>query len=95
MIICSRGFFTDMQYLAEVLLPIKNAILATEANCSTLADGYINLMKIAAAIQNLPTSEYKGFRNHCIKKFNNRFEEFNDPVYQLAYFLHPAYKGLD
>ena len=36
---------------------------------------------------------YKGFRNHCIEKFNHRFEEFNDPAYQLAFFLHPAYKG--
>src|ERR1044071_4844269 len=83
-----------MQHLANVLLPIKNVILAIEANHSTLADAYINLMKIAAAIYNLPTNEYKGFRNHCVEIFNNRFEEFNDPVYQLAFFLHPAYKGV-
>ena len=51
-------------------------------------------MKIAAAIQNLPTDEYKGFRNHCVKKFDHRFEEFNDPTYQLAFFLHPAYKEI-
>ena len=31
--------------------------------------------------------------NYCVEKFNNRFEEFNDPIYQLAFFLHPAYKG--
>ncbi|CAB5383336.1 unnamed protein product [Rhizophagus irregularis] len=82
-----------MQHLSEVLFPIKNAILAVEAANSTLADAYVNLMKIAAVIQNLPADEYKGFRNHCIKKFNHRFEEFNDPAYQLAFFLHPAYKG--
>jgi len=70
-----------MQHLADVLLPIKNAILAVEATHSTLADAYINLMKIAAAIQNLSTEEHKGFRNHCIKKFDYRFEEFNDPIY--------------
>src|SRR5947208_9274681 len=51
-------------------------------------------MKIAAVIQNLSTDEYKGFRNYCIEKFNYRFEEFNDPTYQLAFFLHPAYKGV-
>ncbi|CAB5211436.1 unnamed protein product [Rhizophagus irregularis] len=92
-ILHSRGFFSDMQHLSEVLFPIKNAILAVEAANSTLADAYVNLMKIAAVIQNLPADEYKGFRNHCIKKFNQRFEEFNDPAYQLAFFLHPAYKG--
>ncbi|CAB5196266.1 unnamed protein product [Rhizophagus irregularis] len=92
-ILHSRGFFSDMQHLSEVLFPIKNAILAVEAANSTLADAYVNLMKIAAVIQNLPADEYKGFRNHCIKKFNHRFEEFNDPAYQLAFFLHPAYKG--
>ena len=83
-----------MQHLANVLLPIKNAILAIEANHSTLTDAYINLMKIAAAIYNLPTNEYKGFCNYCVEIFNNRFEEFNDSVYQLAFFLHPAYKGV-
>jgi hypothetical protein len=83
-----------MQHLSEVLLPIKNAILAVEASNATLADAYINLIKIGAAIQNLSTNEYKGFRNYCIKKFDCRFEEFNDPAYQLAFFLHPAYKGV-
>lgn len=92
-ILHSRGFFNDMQHLSKILLPIKNAILAVESANSTLADAYINLIKIAVIIQNLPTDEYKGFRNHCIEKFNRRFEEFNDPAYQLAFFLHPAHKG--
>jgi hypothetical protein len=92
-ILHGRGFFSDMQYLSDILFPIKNAILAVEATNSTLADAYINLMKIAAVIQNLPADEYKGFRNYCIEKFNRRFEEFNDPTYQLAFFLHPAHKG--
>ncbi|CAB4413403.1 unnamed protein product [Rhizophagus irregularis] len=77
-----------MQHLSEVLFPIKNAILAVEVANSTLADAYVNLMKIAAVIQNLFTDEYKGFCNHCIKKFNHRFEEFNNPTYQFAFFLH-------
>ncbi|CAG8797796.1 15437_t:CDS:2, partial [Dentiscutata erythropus] len=93
-ILHSRGFFSDMQYLSEILLLIKDTILSVEANHSTLANYYINLMRIAAAIQNLPTDKYKGFRNYCIRKFDQRFEEFNDPAYQLIYFLHPAYKGI-
>ncbi|CAG8521252.1 hypothetical protein GLOIN_2v1672635 [Rhizophagus irregularis DAOM 181602=DAOM 197198] len=52
-ILHSRGFFSDMQHLSEVLFPV-------EAANSTLADAYVNLMKIAAVIQNLPADEYKG-----------------------------------
>ena len=52
------------------------------------------MIKIVAAIQNLSSNEYKGFHNYCITKFDNRFEEFNDPIYHLTYFLHPAYKGI-
>ncbi|CAG8724429.1 1705_t:CDS:2 [Rhizophagus irregularis] len=95
-ILYNKGFFSDMQHLSEVLFPIKNAILAVEVTNSTLTDTYVNLMKIAAVIQNLFTDdEYKGFCNHCIKKFNHRFKEFNNPTYQLAFFLHSAYKGAE
>ncbi|CAG8487875.1 13344_t:CDS:1 [Cetraspora pellucida] len=93
-ILRSQGCFSNVQYLSEVLLPIKNVILLVKTNCSTLADCYINLMKIVAAIQNLPTDEYKRFHNYCIKKFNSWFDEFNDLAYQLAYFLHLAYKDV-
>ncbi|CAG8520306.1 56_t:CDS:2 [Racocetra fulgida] len=65
-ILCGQSFFTDMQYLSDVLLPIKEAILAVEANHSTLADCYINLVKITVAIQNLSTNEYKRFYNKYI-----------------------------
>jgi WD40 repeat protein len=32
----------------------------------------IHLIKIAAAIKSLPSEDYRGFRNHCIKVFNER-----------------------
>ncbi|CAG8634523.1 7787_t:CDS:1, partial [Dentiscutata heterogama] len=62
-ILNSRGFFSDLQYFSNVLIPIKEAILAVKANCSTLADCYINLVKIAIAIHNLSTNKYKEFHN--------------------------------
>ncbi|CAJ0629443.1 6152_t:CDS:2 [Entrophospora sp. SA101] len=34
------------------------------------------------------------FRNHCIKVFNERFSEFMNDTYLLAYYLHPKYKGI-
>ncbi|CAG8678740.1 12488_t:CDS:2 [Dentiscutata heterogama] len=49
-ILHGQDFFTDIQYFSEVLFPIRNAILAVESNHAILADCYINLMKIVAAI---------------------------------------------
>ena len=92
-ILRSRGFFDDMQHLSNILLPIKLAILEVEGAQATLADCYISLLKIGAAINKLPRDEYRIFRNHCIQVFNNRYKEFEDPNYLLAFFLHPAYKG--
>ncbi|CAG8817707.1 8449_t:CDS:2, partial [Dentiscutata erythropus] len=75
-ILRSRGFFSDMQYLSEILLSIKDAILSVKANRSTLADCYINLMRIAVAIQNLPTDEYRGFCNYSYKGIGLKFGTF-------------------
>ncbi|CAG8815287.1 7208_t:CDS:2, partial [Cetraspora pellucida] len=72
-ILRSQGFFTDLQYLSDVLFPIKEPILAVEANHFTLADCYINLVKIAAAIQNLPIDKYKGFHNESYKGLGLKF----------------------
>ncbi|CAG8838938.1 39354_t:CDS:2, partial [Gigaspora margarita] len=43
-ILRSRGFFIDMQYLSDVLLPIREAILAVEANCAGLKFGTFPLI---------------------------------------------------
>ena len=32
------------------------------------------------------------FRQHAIQVFNKRWEEFDIPIYLLAYFLHPVYR---
>ncbi|CAG8764388.1 4354_t:CDS:2, partial [Dentiscutata erythropus] len=77
-ILRSQGFFTDMQYLSKVLFLIKDAILSVEANRSILANCYINLMKIAAAIQSLPANKYKGFSK--VYRFN-----LSNPVKQLRH----------
>jgi hypothetical protein len=33
------------------------------------------------------------FKNHCIIKFNERFNDFCDDLFLLAFFLHPRYHG--
>jgi hypothetical protein len=72
-ILNSRGFYNDMNHLAKVLLPIKNAILALERQTANLADNYIYLIKIGDAINKLPENAYKGFRAHCVKIYNERY----------------------
>jgi len=67
-----RGYFEDTQALAETLKPIRIAIQALESKNTTMADCYIHLIKIAIAIKSLPSEDYRGFRNHCIKVFNER-----------------------
>ncbi|CAG8822290.1 19425_t:CDS:2, partial [Gigaspora rosea] len=54
---------------SEIISPTILTILrgrAVESNHAILANCYINLIKIVAAIQNLSSNEYKGFRNYCI-----------------------------
>jgi len=75
-ILKSRGFYDDMNHLAGVLFPIRNAILALERKTANLADNYIYLIKIGDAINKLPTNSYKGFRNHCVKIYNERYVQF-------------------
>ncbi|RIA78722.1 hypothetical protein C1645_842506 [Glomus cerebriforme] len=33
------------------------------------------------------------FKNHYIIKFNERFDEFSDDLFLLAFFLYPRYHG--
>ncbi|CAG8804616.1 20639_t:CDS:2, partial [Dentiscutata erythropus] len=75
-ILKSHGFFDDMQYLTEILAPFKSAILEVEESQSNLADCYIALLKIGAAINNLPQKEYHKFRNYSYKETGLKFGIF-------------------
>ncbi|CAJ0635420.1 5822_t:CDS:2 [Entrophospora sp. SA101] len=80
-----RGFFDDMEALAQILKPIRTAIQELETTSITLADCYIHLIKIAAAFKGLPLEDYRSFRNCCM---------FMDDTYLLSFYLHPQYKGI-
>ena len=71
-ILRTRGLYNDMDHLASLLFPIRNAILALERKTANLAESYIYLLKIGDAINKLPKNSYKGFRNHCVKIYNER-----------------------
>ena len=67
-----RGFFDDLQWLSDILLPIKAAIHSLESHDTTLADCYVALLQIAASIKEIPTEDYREFRVHCVSTFNKR-----------------------
>ncbi|PKC51645.1 hypothetical protein RhiirA1_483280 [Rhizophagus irregularis] len=42
----------------------------------------------------MPMNNYRSLKNSCIKAFNERYKEFDENIYLLAFFLHPQYKGI-
>ena len=76
-----------------IIKPIKDAIVSLENQYATLADCFLGLAQLGAAIKKIPDSEHKMFRRHCVKVFNARFREFDFEEHLLAYYLHPGYRG--
>lgn len=91
-IIGTRGFFFDVAFLTSVLLPLRNTILHLERADINLADCFIQLIKLAVEINKIQNTMV-GFKNHCIKVINQRWESFDVQPYLLTYFLHPLYRG--
>lgn len=94
-IITTRGFFEDVRQMIIILKPIKNTISILESKTTTLANCFIQLCRLAYIINNISISISicEDFRNYCIDQFNERWNEFEHPVFVLAYFLHPLYRG--
>ncbi|CAI2196328.1 19435_t:CDS:2, partial [Funneliformis geosporum] len=92
----SRCFFNDCNRIAMILEPLRNTILLLERNSTTLADCFIMLIRLAVKINQIPHEIGTiGFKNHCIQAINERWEKsFDDEPYMLAYWLHPAYRGI-
>jgi hypothetical protein len=87
-----RGFFHDVLLIVSVLLPLRTAILHLERININLADCFIQLIKLGISINKI-SNEQIGFKNHCIKVINNRWQSFDIQPYLLAYYLHPLYQG--
>lgn len=73
--------------------PAKNAIKALEYTTTTLADCFVELIKMARAISEIPFIQNQEFKQACIAIFNKRWKEFDIDIYMLAFFLHPKYRG--
>jgi hypothetical protein len=67
--------------------------LVLEGDNTTLADCYVQLLRIAAFFKSMSTEDYRTLRNSCINIFNKRYAEFDQDIYLLAFFLHPRYRG--
>ncbi len=89
-----RGiFFNELKVLAFVLNPLCKVILELERRTADLSDCYLGLARIAFAIKRLLRQFNSVFRNYCIEKINQRFDEFDDDNYLLTFFLNPSFQG--
>lgn len=82
-----------MRALAFALHPLKKSIATLESQSCTLADCYLGLAQLGAAIKKLPENDHRQFRQECIIIFNRRFAEFDDNAYLICFFLHPGISG--
>ncbi|RHZ75278.1 hypothetical protein Glove_216g25 [Diversispora epigaea] len=82
----------EMTYNYQQLL-INDPVLTLESRNTTLGDCFVSLAKTAATIKKLPLHQNIQFRSYCIETLNNRFNEFDDNLYLLCYFLMPNFRG--
>ena len=86
-ILCERTFFDDLNHLVQVLKYVKEAVVISQSNKTTLVDYFINLVKLAAIIKKISVKFYKNFCTYCINKFNERWKEFQYDEFLLAFFF--------
>ncbi|RIA92763.1 hypothetical protein C1645_820166 [Glomus cerebriforme] len=84
-ILHNQNFYENCQIIAFILHPLKVTVGCLESRTSTLADCYIHLLSLAGAIYRMSNQNIQ-FKNYCIIKFNERFHEFSDNLFLLAFF---------
>ena len=91
-IISNWHFYVDLEELVSIIELIKKALKCLEFKSTTLADYFIEIIKLYAAIKDLPETYQVSFCKECIKIFNRRWKQFNIELYMLAYILHLKYR---
>ncbi|PKB96872.1 hypothetical protein RhiirA5_385041 [Rhizophagus irregularis] len=84
-------FFTTCHQIRSVWASIKECINILEAKSASLADCFIQMIKLAVAIFRLPSSN--SYKSAAIQVFNHHYLEFQHPAYLLCYCLHSYYRG--
>ena len=92
MLIQDEEFFTTCRQICSIWSPIKECINILEARSATLANCFIQMIKLAVAIFKLSSSN--SYKDVAIQVFNNCYLEFQHPAYLLCYCLHPYYRSI-
>lgn len=92
-LIRSRSFFIDVEAVNTLLEPVKSVVKSLEFKTTTLADCFVELIKLSQKINSLPPVSDYDFKHQCVEFFNKRWQEFDIQLYILAYLLHPRYRG--
>jgi hypothetical protein len=92
-LIRSRSFFIDVEAVNTLLEPVKSVVKSLEFKTTSLADCFVELIKLSQKIKSLPNVSDYEFKHQCIELFNKRWQEFDFQLYLLAYLLHPYYRG--
>jgi len=71
-IISNWHFYVNLKELVSIIEPIKKALKCLEFKSTTLADCFIKIIKLYAAIKDLPETHQVSFHKECIKIFNRR-----------------------
>ena len=83
----------DVDQLRVVLSPIKKAVKDVEFTSTTMADVFMELIKLAISIKEIPTLTNDRFKQECRGIFNKRWKQFDTDIYILAFFLHQKHRG--
>ncbi|RHZ43998.1 hypothetical protein Glove_781g13 [Diversispora epigaea] len=91
-IIENEEFFTTCRQIRSIWAPIKECINILESKSASLADCFVQMIKLAVAIFKLSFSN--PLKTSTIQIFNRKYLEFQHPAYLLCYYLHPYYRGI-
>ena len=61
-VVNNRSFWTNVECLVNILEPAKNAVKCVECISTTMANVFLALIQMAAAIKALPTEESEDLR---------------------------------
>ena len=94
-IIENRKHFTFNEVVMKFVQPVVDSIGRLEKRTSSLADCYLEIIRLCYRIYSLRIPGQEHFRSHVIRVLNKRSAEFlKDDIYLLALFLHPKCRGL-
>src|SRR2546429_707580 len=87
-IISSWHFYVDLEELVSIIKPIKKALKCLEFKTTTLADCFVEIIKLYAVIKDLSKTHQVSFRNECMEIFNKRWNQFDIELYTVCLHIY-------